>query len=218
MSEVCVKAGYGLHDTSFALKRLKTSTIGAMQLETRKVNEFIRGVERISRKTIAKIKLVYQVIRRAVLTFGDARGAEAAASMAYYAFFSLFPMLLFFVAVGSFVLQNPSIYQIVVHFFGEMLPSFEEFIAEAIEQIIALRGPVSVVGVAGLLWSASAYFVVLTRNLDRAWPHGRSRNYIQQRMMAFKYDGSSDCFAFTIFDVKYSCWNFSEITCLNPHT
>ncbi len=130
--------------------------------------------------------LCFCVLRRAFVTFAEARGAEAAASMAYYAFFSLFPLLLFLVALSSFVLQNVNVYQLVVGFFAEVLPTFGDFVAQAIAQVIALRGPVTVIGVVVLLWSSSAFFVVLTRNVERAWPHGRMRNYLQQRVTAFK--------------------------------
>ncbi len=133
-----------------------------------------------------RINVVTIIFKRAMSTFTDARGAEASASLAYFAFFSLFPLLLSIVAMGSYVLQNQGIYQLVIQFFGEVFPTSETFIADAIAKIISARGPVTLIGVVGLLWSASAYFVVLTRNIDRAWPHGRTRNFIQQRVTAFK--------------------------------
>ena len=49
-----------------------------------------------------------QSIRRAFTTFGERRGAEAAAAMAYYAFLSLFPLLIFLVAAASLLLQAGS--------------------------------------------------------------------------------------------------------------
>lgn len=133
-----------------------------------------------------QLQLASRIVKQTFMSFNNARGAEASASLAYFAFFSLFPLLLFIVAIGSYVLQNPGIYQLAIQFFAEFFPTSEKFIADAIEQVISLRGPVTLIGVLGLLYSSSAYFVVLTRNIDRAWPHARVRNYLQQRVTAFK--------------------------------
>lgn len=150
----------------------------------------LRKLVLLGKRTAKKIwhwlVVVYGIVKRTFVTFAEARGPEASASMAYFAFFSLFPLLLSIVAMGSFVLQNENIYQIVIAFFGDVFPTSELFIADAIEKIISARGPVTLIGVVALLWSASAYFVILTRNIDRAWPHGRMRNFIQQRVTAFK--------------------------------
>lgn len=141
---------------------------------------------KLARLITKKIRLVYIVIRLSLVSFSAARGAEASASLAYYGFFSLFPMLLFLIAVGGYFMQIEGVFQLVTTFFNELFPFSENFIADAIQQVIKLRGPVTFIGLIGLFWSATAYFVVLTRNIDRAWPHGRTRNYIQQRVTAFK--------------------------------
>jgi len=49
---------------------------------------------------------VLSIFNRALTRFTDQRGSEAAASMAYYAFFSIFPMLLVFIVVGSFFVDG----------------------------------------------------------------------------------------------------------------
>ena len=49
------------------------------------------------------------ILRRAAQRFGELRAGEAAASVAFWAFFSLFPLLLFLVAIGSFILARPRI-------------------------------------------------------------------------------------------------------------
>ncbi len=157
-----------------------------MELWIEKQEIVLRRVAGFWKQVVRFASMVLRVTKRAFKTFADARGAEAAASMAYYAFFSLFPLLLFLVALSGFVLQNVNVYQLVVRFFADILPTFEDFVAQAIAQVIALRGPVTAIGVVALLWSSSAFFVVLTRNVERAWPHGKRRNYLQQRVTAFK--------------------------------
>ena len=49
------------------------------------------------------------VFNDAVQHFVGARAAEASASIAYYAIFSLFPLLIILVVVGSFVLESEDV-------------------------------------------------------------------------------------------------------------
>lgn len=79
---------------------------GKMDLKARattiynKANQLSGGVLDIARQTIQR--------------FGEARGSEAAASMAYYALFSLFPLMLALVAGGSYLLDRQQVFQQVV--------------------------------------------------------------------------------------------------------
>lgn len=51
-------------------------------------------------------RVVWTVLITAVRGFGDARSPEAAAGLAYYATFTLFPLLLFVIVFGSSVLES----------------------------------------------------------------------------------------------------------------
>ena len=48
----------------------------------------------------------FSIIRRTAERINEERAGEAAASMAYYGFFSLFPLLLVSIVVVSTVLEN----------------------------------------------------------------------------------------------------------------
>jgi len=162
-------------------------TIGANALELRlsAVNQkdfFERLLQHINRLTGGTLA----VLQSAFAQFGQSRSAEAAASMAYYAFFSLFPLLLFIVAAGSYVLEKAWVYKEITSFVQEFAPLFEPLIADTIGKVIDLRGPVGIIGLVGLLWSSSAFFAVLVRNIDRAWPGIKPRNFIQQRVFAIE--------------------------------
>ena len=129
------------------------------------------------------------MVQQAFITATHARTSEAAASMAYYAFFSLFPMLLFLVVAGSFFLEKDWVYQEIMTFVRNFVPLIEPLIADNIGKIINLRGPVGLIGLGGLLWSATAFFAIMVRNIDRAWPHNRPRNLIEQRIFAIEVIG-----------------------------
>ena len=124
------------------------------------------------------------VLRDAVKSFTDARAPEAATSLAFYVFFSLFPLLLVLVSAGSFVLQSDRAQQRVLDLVTEAIPVSRELITRDIQQVLILRGTIGMVGLISLIWSASGAFTVLVNNINRAWSEAAPRNTLQNRLMA----------------------------------
>ncbi len=116
--------------------------------------------------------------------FGEARAAEAAAGMAYYVFFSLFPLMIALISAGSFVLAREQVYQQTVDFIAEAIPVSQPLIEQNVERVLNLRGSVGIVGLAGLVWSASGAFSILARNVNRAWEETEARDFIKSRLLA----------------------------------
>ncbi|HOH19461.1 MAG TPA: YihY/virulence factor BrkB family protein [Anaerolineaceae bacterium] len=141
-----------------------------------------RANQKINKATMGVLAIVQYAFKTATME----RASEAAASMAYYAFFSLFPMLLFIVAAASFILQEESVYQQIMTFVRDFVPMIESLIEDTIGTVIHLRGAVGLIGLVGLLWSATAFFAILVRNIDRALPGNRTRNLIEQRIFAIE--------------------------------
>lgn len=125
-----------------------------------------------------------KILTRAVKRFVEARAAEAAAAITYYALFSLFPLLLFLVAVASYVLRSPAIQAQIMFTIGEVFPTSRNLVQENIRTILDSRGAVGIVGTVGLLWAATAVFSVLTQNINRAWQRAAPRNFLKLRLMA----------------------------------
>jgi len=124
------------------------------------------------------------IMVKTVENFGKAHAAEAAASIAYYALLSMFPLLIFLIGSVSSVLENEAARQYVLDFVENTLPAAQELIKANIEQVLDLRGPVNIVGTVGLLWSATAVFSVLAHNINRAWHTAQERNFIYKRLVA----------------------------------
>jgi YihY family inner membrane protein len=123
------------------------------------------------------------IIRHTFQSFSRARAAQAAASMAYYAFFSLFPLMLIFVALGSFFLQSNLIYSKIITMLGDAFPVSNQLIEDTLSKVIASRGPMGLIGLVGLFWSASGVFTTLTLNINLAWAQARRRNFLQERLV-----------------------------------
>lgn len=127
---------------------------------------------------------VYRVFRGAILTFNLAKGAEAASSIAYYTLFSIFPLLLSIVAVGSFFIDRTMVENLLLKFLPTVIPVSQEFILSNIQQVFELRGAVSSLALLGLLWSATAVFTTIIRNINAAWPAAAPHSFIRMRLLS----------------------------------
>jgi membrane protein len=131
------------------------------------------------------------VLTCAVQRFSVVRAPEAVAGMAYYAFFSLFPLLLFLVSAGGYFLESEQVYAQVLEFVAQAFPISREVIESNLRQVLELRGTIGFLGLLGLMWSASGVFTILARNINLAWPEAEPRSVYQERLMAFAMVGLS---------------------------
>jgi membrane protein len=127
---------------------------------------------------------VLSIVADSIGRFTDARGSEAAAAMAYYTLFSLFPLLLALVAVGGFFLQQPRVFNEVVSLLGRAFPISHSLISDNLKQIMQVRGAIGIVGLAGAVWSGTGVFSVLSNNINEAWKDTEQRNFLQSRLVA----------------------------------
>jgi membrane protein len=132
------------------------------------------------------------IVRDAFGRFGEARGSQAAAGMAYYAVFSLFPLLLALIIGGTYLLnlEQAAVRAQVLDIIAEAIPVSRELIARNINQVLAARGTVGLIGVLGALWSGSGVFTILSTHITRAWPESPPRGLVRQRLVAFGMVGT----------------------------
>jgi membrane protein len=119
----------------------------------------------------------------AIAGFSKSRGAEGAASITYFALFSIFPLLLSVVAIGSFFLEDGQIRLQVVRIIMAVVPVEPELIVDNIQEVLESRGAFGTIGVIGLVWSASAAFTILFRNINRAWVRAAPLNALLTRLV-----------------------------------
>jgi len=128
---------------------------------------------------------ILEVIRRAFSHFTEQRGAETAASLAYYAFFSIFPMLLVFIIVGSFFVDQNVVEDQLLSILQGVVPGVEEVIIANIERVLNGRGAVTFFALISLTWSATNVFDILVKNINRAFPHADIPDFVKRRMLGF---------------------------------
>lgn len=100
---------------------------------------------------------------------GNDQIGDMAASVAYYALFSLFPLLLGLIAFASLFLDQARVEQELLTVTEQYLPGAAGLISENIDGVFRIRGALGLVALVGLVWSASAVFGSVARVLDRAW-------------------------------------------------
>jgi len=125
----------------------------------------------------------FGILNHAVKTFTEKQAAQASAGLAYYTLFSIFPLLLVFVAGGSYFLDSHQVFDTVTQFVQQALPISKQVINENLSEILEERGTAGIISILTLLWSASGMFTSLAYNINLAWPRASRRNFLQNRLI-----------------------------------
>jgi membrane protein len=136
---------------------------------------------RINQLTGGTLSIIALAIRR----FGQTRAAENAATLSYYALFSIFPFLISIIVAGSFFLEREEVYQRVQDLVTQIFPASQALIQENLNNVLNLRGTVGIVGLLSLTWSGTGLFSNLIFSINRAWPNTRPRNFLRKRLAGF---------------------------------
>jgi len=119
-------------------------------------------------RTLAPVPFV-QLVFGVAKGLGDHLAADMAASIAYYAILSLFPLLLGIIAILGLILPQETVQEQIFAFFATYLPESIGFIENNIRKIITARGALGAVSVAGLIWTGSMIFGSINRVINKVW-------------------------------------------------
>lgn len=135
-------------------------------------------------------RCVCGVTATAVRDFFRLRSFETGAGIAFFTFFSLFPLIIFLISILGYILDMDRIQSEVLKLMEEVLPVSESDFTQLIEQnlrvLIDRRGSISILAAVGFLWAGSNMFAVLARYINLAWhtaarPHG----FVKGRLVSF---------------------------------
>jgi membrane protein len=124
-------------------------------------------------------EIVSEIIRRVT----EHEIAVRAGSLAYYGLFSIFPLLLFLIYIGSVLLTTETVRNALPLFLNQLIPLSTENVETIIDQTVKARGPIGILSAIGLLWTASSVFGVLEMSLSVIW-NGKPRTFWQRRVLA----------------------------------
>ena len=128
---------------------------------------------------------VMRVLFSTVQGFMRDEATDHAAAMTYYGIFSLFPLILLFMAIGGIVLQNNDyVREQVVNLVVGLLPQGQDSLRKMIVDVINAKGAAAGVGILLLVWSALGWFQVIDKNVNQIWGVGRPRPFIKGKLFA----------------------------------
>ncbi|MFZ2958517.1 MAG: YihY/virulence factor BrkB family protein [Candidatus Ozemobacteraceae bacterium] len=113
--------------------------------------------------------------------FCEVEAGEASAAIAFYALFSMFPLILLLTHFCSFVLQNPGNQQEVLTFIEQFLPNSQHLIRENLPQILNQNGEGTLFGTVILLWASTGVFAGIAQNINQAWHCSEPRHFLVDR-------------------------------------
>ena len=127
-------------------------------------------------ESLSRLPVVGPVVR-AVLKSRHDHAKDMAASIAYFSFFSLFPLFLGIIAAGSLFLDSAEIQSRLDRLLADTLPGSADFVRKNVEALIRLRSAAGVASIASLLWSASKMFGAVNRGINRALGLTRTHSF-----------------------------------------
>lgn len=110
-----------------------------------------------------------------------------AAAIAYFALFSLFPIILLGIAIASLIFDPLEGRQRIVQELEFITPGLGYLLGQNIDEILAARGPVTGIAVVGLIWSASTIFYTFTQALNDIWGSNAGRPVWKRRGLAILF-------------------------------
>lgn len=117
--------------------------------------------------------------------FGEDGGGNLAASLTYFAFLSLFPLLLVAASVLGFALANdPAGQQDLADKLAGSIPGLGQTLSENVRALVDSRNAVGVVGVLGALWSGTALARASSFALSRVHRKKENGNFVNTQLWA----------------------------------
>lgn len=125
------------------------------------------------------------VLLRAFEKSNEDHAKDMAASIAYFSFFSLFPLLVGVVAGASLFLERSEIQARLGRMLSDEFPGSADFLRTNVEALIDLRGAAGIASVVGLLWSASKMFGALSRGINLAFGMPKGHTFYFSKLRYF---------------------------------
>ncbi len=125
-----------------------------------------------------------RVFVQAVRAYNEDRCSLLAAGLSYYTLLSIFPLMLFILALMSFFTRTELAIRSVSSFITANLPFGTRLLETSLLEVTRLRGPLTIVAAAGFLWSASAVFDLIQIGINRAFRVQRPRPMWRQRVVS----------------------------------
>lgn len=140
----------------------------------------------ISQAVAAQVRRVpgATVLEDAWHAYGEDRCSMIAAALSYYALLSLFPLMLFILAMSSPFLQSEAAIRSITGFISQYMPTGALLLRKSLDEVTQARGTLTLVAALGFLWSSSGVFDLIQLGLNRAFCVKQPRPLWRQRIVS----------------------------------
>jgi membrane protein len=144
----------------------------------------VTSLRPVGRRASDIVRLTGLAFWRGFLGFYDSDDLTYAASIAYYALLSLFPVLLLAFALLGWATADVANRLAVFSFVLRYFPTEFDFIAKQLDAFRTSTVTFGVAGTLGLLWGAGGFFGAITTAVNYAWGVEKPRSFWQQKLLA----------------------------------
>lgn len=127
------------------------------------------------------------VIRRVLDVYGRAPGGLLANGLAFTALFSIVPIALVTLGVAGVLVKDPAVQQQLATALGNVVPPLRELIEEALVSMSQGAAVSSIIGVAGLIWTVSQFYVTLDVAFSRIFTERPERDVLRRTARGFMW-------------------------------
>jgi len=136
------------------------------------------------RDLFSGLDLVGRSLWRGVVDFYFSDNLTHAASIAYFALLSIFPMfLLFYSAVGSMT-ASASHRETVTTFLLSYFPAQFEFLVRQLDTLGQVRFQLGIGSAIALVWASLGFFSAISSAVNHAWGVEKQRSYLSSKAFA----------------------------------
>ncbi len=131
------------------------------------------------------MKRQISLLVRTVKEASHDHGKDLAAAIAFWAFFSIFPLLIGIFSLAGYFLKSAELQARIFEMVTEMFPGSADLVRNNLDAVVQYRGTMSFVGIGGLFWTASKGFGAITRAVNQALGAKRTHNFIVLKLRNF---------------------------------
>jgi len=114
------------------------------------------------------VSFLWRLVRETLMIYTRIGGEQSAASFAYYALFSLVPLIALLLTLGSYFIPGDSVMH-TIHRFVPMGEDQQNLLWNMVSGLEKKRGSVSIVSILILTWASLRFFHALVLSINHAW-------------------------------------------------
>jgi membrane protein len=146
----------------------------------------VRAVREVPQaKPAGPVRLIGLAAWRGVVELYDSEGLTHAASIAYYALLSMFPIMLLALGVLGEVTSDSTERDAVVRFVFRYFPRQFGFISRQLDAFQTAPVAFGVGGMLALVWASLGVFNAISSAINHAWVVEKRRSFLKHRLVSF---------------------------------